>query len=107
MAYVPPHRRKGNDVQSPTAEMLAPVPQESLNMGSLGLRHNAGSSQVCYARTAVSRWLAVGPNGKEIPPPSFILQYFPLERVERTKGEKPFMLVKNGILSNVTVHLVK
>ncbi|PKI65884.1 hypothetical protein CRG98_013704 [Punica granatum] len=90
--------RKNKGVRSPTAAMLVPRFQKNLNLGP---KHSMDKSgKIVYADTAISRWFAVGLDGKETEGPApVLLQRVPVGMIERINGEKPLALVRSSHLS--------
>ncbi|XP_031377397.1 uncharacterized protein LOC116192855 isoform X2 [Punica granatum] len=98
MAYIPPHMRKSKEVRSPTAAMLVPRFQKNLNLGSKPGMDKSG--KIVYADTAISRWFAVGLDGRETEgPPPVLLQRVPVEMIERINVETPLALVRSSHLN--------
>ncbi|OWM63211.1 hypothetical protein CDL15_Pgr010611 [Punica granatum] len=78
--------------------MLVPRFQKNLNLGP---KHSMDKSgKIVYADTAISRWFAVGLDGKETEGPApVLLQRVPVGMIERINGEKPLALVRSSHLS--------
>lgn len=98
MAYVPPHKRKGNHARSLKAEMLVPRSQKSLNFGAPEPKPGVDRCwKHSYAGNSIYRWFAVGLNGEEADFPNLVLRQITLELTERMTGLKPLTLLNVGL----------
>ncbi|OWM63209.1 hypothetical protein CDL15_Pgr010609 [Punica granatum] len=78
--------------------MLVPRFQKNLNLGSKPGMDKSG--KIVYADTAISRWFAVGLDGRETEgPPPVLLQRVPVEMIERINVETPLALVRSSHLN--------
>ncbi|XP_031284004.1 uncharacterized protein LOC116142740 [Pistacia vera] len=95
MAYIPPHKRRSKDSNSPspTPELLAPQFKRDLNWRSS--RHNVDRVvKIINADQCVYRWFVVDLYDNH-QFPSFLHLEPILEPIERTIGEKSLVLVNN------------
>lgn len=84
MAYIPPHKRRSNEMERPlpTPELLAPQFKKILNMKPSRSNVEHASYSYIYAKHSISRWCTIGLDDENQFPSSIDLEPVSMESTE-------------------------